>query len=33
MSELTGIGDLTADSRRDLLACQTSTGTLYLYPR
>ena len=30
MSELTGIGDLTGGSRRDLLACQTSTGTHYL---
>ena len=32
MSELTGIGDLTGDGRRDLLARATATGTLYLYP-
>jgi hypothetical protein len=30
MSEPTGISEVTGGSRRDLLACQTSTGTLYL---
>jgi Tol biopolymer transport system component len=32
MSELTGVGDFTLDSRPDLVARSTSTGELFVYP-
>ena len=32
MTQLTGIGDLTGDGKRDLVAVQKSDGTLWLYP-
>ncbi|MFB4304742.1 FG-GAP-like repeat-containing protein [Actinomadura sp. GTD37] len=32
MKDLTGIGDLTGDGKADLIAAETSDGTLWLYP-
>ncbi|MEU6440517.1 FG-GAP-like repeat-containing protein [Streptomyces sp. NPDC047046] len=32
MNAITAVGDLTGDKRADLVAVQTSTGKLYLYP-
>ncbi|MEV5549610.1 FG-GAP-like repeat-containing protein [Streptomyces sp. NPDC052309] len=32
MSKITAVGDLTGDSRSDLVAVEKSTGRLYLYP-